>query len=133
MMPLNAETAHPRFAREPSIPTEVGVAGAVLSAGAALAEVRVLFTGSPKNCADALSSLTTTPVRALLVPGVGLCHAEDSAEVALALEATQSGFERLVAANLDLNRHAVSWILREGVRLGSVRSFAQFSNLSGKE
>ena len=132
-MSLNAETAHPRFAREPSIPTEVGAEGAVLSAGATLAEVRILFTSSPKNCADALSPLTAALIRALLVPGVGLCHTEDSAEVALALEATQSGFERLVAANLDLDRHAVSWILREGVRLGSVRSFAQFSNMSGKE
>ena len=85
-----------------------------LAAGAAPTEVRVLLASGLEDSADALAALATAPVRALLVPGVGLRHAEDAAEVALALEAAQGGLERLVASYLYLYRHAVFGLLRAG-------------------
>ena len=79
---------------------------AFLTVGAAPAEVRILLSGSFEDRADALSTLPAALVRALLVPSVGLGHAEDATEVALALKTAQGGLERLVAAYLDLDRHA---------------------------
>ena len=85
-----------------------------LAAGAAPTEVRVLLAGGLEDGTDALAALATAPVRALLVPGVCLRHAEDTAKVALTLEAAQGGFERLIASYLNLDRHAVFRLLRAG-------------------
>ena len=85
-----------------------------LAAGAAPTEVRILLTSGLEDRPDALSTLTAATVRALLVPGVGLSHTEDATEVALPLEAAQGGLERLVAAYLNLDRHAVFGLLRAG-------------------
>ena len=51
-------------------------------------------------------------VARLLVVGMLLREAEDASVVALALEATESCFERLVGA--DLNANHESWMGREG-------------------
>src|SRR5262245_42735534 len=56
--------------------------------------------------AHALALLAAALVGTLLVPGAGLGQAEDTAVVALALEAAQGGLERLVGSDVDLDRHA---------------------------
>ncbi len=66
------------------------------------------FARGLDNRPQTLATLATPFVRTLLVAGVSLGEAENTAVVALALEATKCCFERLVGSNLDLDGHAVS-------------------------
>ena len=66
--------------------------------------------------ADVFAALAATTVGALLVPSVGLGETEDAAEVALALEAAERCFERLVGANGDLDQGIWAAVRRRGAR-----------------
>ena len=96
-----------------------GVTSALLGSAAGTTTattVRVVLPGGLLHGAKALAALAAATVGALLVPGVGLGETEDAAEVALALEAAERCFERLVGANGDLDQGIWAAMRRRGAK-----------------